>query len=271
MDDANLNGTTDVSQGAEADLGRIVESGDPRIGTTRSAAPTPLEGGITNRNYRARFGETDYVIRVPGKDTNLLEIDREARGRGQRQAPPQLGVAPPWPSRWTTQPRIVTEFVTGRGMSSEELREPSIAEQGRRRARARSTTPPTAASLHRLRLVPSGRDLREDRRATAALRIPDAYEEAHGHGGADRGSAHRPRARAGPLPQRPPGRQLHPRRRRPGAGSSTGSTPGMGDRYFDLAQLRRQQRAGRQRRATRCCAAYFDETPSHRAARRAAR
>ena len=38
----------------------------------RRGTPAPLEGGITNRNFRARFGGADHVIRVPGKDTNLL-------------------------------------------------------------------------------------------------------------------------------------------------------------------------------------------------------
>ena len=45
--------------------------------------PVPLEGGITNRNYKVRFGGDDYVVRVPGKDTNLLEIDRLAEPRRQ--------------------------------------------------------------------------------------------------------------------------------------------------------------------------------------------
>ena len=37
-----------------------------------------LEGGITNRNFRVNFGGTDYVVRLPGKKTNALGIDREA-------------------------------------------------------------------------------------------------------------------------------------------------------------------------------------------------
>ena len=55
--------------------------------------PAPLEGGITNRNFRARFGGDDVVIRLPGKDTEMLGIDRraeraanEARGPGRGRA-----------------------------------------------------------------------------------------------------------------------------------------------------------------------------------------
>ena len=40
--------------------------------------PVALDGGITNRNYRVDFGGSTYVIREPGKDTELLGIDRGA-------------------------------------------------------------------------------------------------------------------------------------------------------------------------------------------------
>ncbi|HSC21607.1 MAG TPA: hypothetical protein VLC07_07750, partial [Solirubrobacterales bacterium] len=40
--------------------------------------PVPLEGGITNRNYKVRFAGEDVVVRLPGKDTDLLGIDRGA-------------------------------------------------------------------------------------------------------------------------------------------------------------------------------------------------
>jgi hypothetical protein len=40
--------------------------------------PTALDGGITNRNYRVTLGGADYVVRRPGKDTDLLGINREA-------------------------------------------------------------------------------------------------------------------------------------------------------------------------------------------------
>ncbi len=56
-------------------------------------APVPLDGGITNRNFRASFGNRLYVVRLPGKDTSLLGISREAeRVAGELAA--SLGVAP---------------------------------------------------------------------------------------------------------------------------------------------------------------------------------
>ena len=40
--------------------------------------PQELDGGITNRNFRVTLGGLDYVVRRPGKDTELLGIDRAA-------------------------------------------------------------------------------------------------------------------------------------------------------------------------------------------------
>ena len=53
----------------------------------------PLDGGITNRNYRVAFGDHDYVVRLPGKDTGLLGIDRDAECDANKLAA-ELGVAP---------------------------------------------------------------------------------------------------------------------------------------------------------------------------------
>jgi thiamine kinase-like enzyme len=74
-------------------LGEIIERLEQRLGPA-DGSPAPLEGGITNRNYRVRFGATEYVVRLPGRDTELLGISREAeRLAGESAA--ELGIAPP--------------------------------------------------------------------------------------------------------------------------------------------------------------------------------
>jgi hypothetical protein len=92
MNDATLNPGPDARQGPEPDLGRIVQQLEPRLGQV-DQEPAPLAGGITNRNYRARFGDAEYVIRVPGKDTSLLEIDRDAERIANERAA-SVGIAP---------------------------------------------------------------------------------------------------------------------------------------------------------------------------------
>ena len=134
MDDASLSGEPDGRQGLQDDLGQIVEQLMPRAWTSPAATPEPLAGGITNRNYRATFGGTDYVIRVPGKDTSLLG-DRPQR-RVRRQRAPRPRSASPRRSRRcsTDPPAIVTDFIEGRAMEPAELREPAAALRRRGRA-----------------------------------------------------------------------------------------------------------------------------------------
>jgi thiamine kinase-like enzyme len=74
------------------DLNGIVERLETRLGPA-SGPPVALPGGITNRNYRVRFGDEDYVVRLPGKDTALLGIDRQAE-RIANEAAARIGIAP---------------------------------------------------------------------------------------------------------------------------------------------------------------------------------
>jgi thiamine kinase-like enzyme len=95
----------------------------PREGTV-----VQLEGGITNRNFRVNFGGTDYVVRLPGKRTALLGIDREAECIANKAAA-ELGIAPKVAALLTEPSALVTAFVSGREMRADELREPeTIAE-----------------------------------------------------------------------------------------------------------------------------------------------
>jgi thiamine kinase-like enzyme len=74
------------------ELDDIVAQLEPVLGALEGD-PQPLEGGITNRNFRARFGGSDYMIRRHGKDTSLLGIDRAAE-RMASEAAARLEIAP---------------------------------------------------------------------------------------------------------------------------------------------------------------------------------
>jgi Phosphotransferase enzyme family len=73
-------------------LSEIIEQLERRLGPL-AGEPAPLEGGITNRNYRVRFGAVDYVLRLPGRETELLGISREAERLACKTAA-ELGIAP---------------------------------------------------------------------------------------------------------------------------------------------------------------------------------
>lgn len=88
----------------------------------RQGGVAALEGGITNRNYRLRWGGADCVLRLPGKDTALLGIDRRAECAATRAAA-AAGIGP---EVIAFEPRLgclVTRFIEGRPVTAEQLRE----------------------------------------------------------------------------------------------------------------------------------------------------
>jgi thiamine kinase-like enzyme len=101
-----------------ADIADIVTRLEALLGPARGEA-VPLEGGITNRNYRVGFGEGDYVVRLPGKDTALLGISREAE-REANAAAAALGLAPAVAA--ALEDCLVTEFVDCEQPTAAELR-----------------------------------------------------------------------------------------------------------------------------------------------------
>lgn len=81
--------------------------------------PEPLDGGITNRNFRIRFGERDCVLRLPGASTGLLGIDREAERLAAAQAA-RVNIAPAVLA--AGEGYLVTEFVVGEPIDPHQLR-----------------------------------------------------------------------------------------------------------------------------------------------------
>lgn len=81
--------------------------------------PVALAGGITNRNYRVRFGDLDCVVRLPGRDTALLGIDRAAE-RSANAAAAAIGIAPAVVA--ADDQCLVTEFLPGAPIDGDRLR-----------------------------------------------------------------------------------------------------------------------------------------------------
>jgi thiamine kinase-like enzyme len=93
---------------------------EPQLGPPESDL-VPLDGGITNRNYRVRLGGRDCVVRLPGKDTDLLGIDREAE-RAATAAAAAVGVGPDVIAFEPERGCLVTGFIEARPVPPEELR-----------------------------------------------------------------------------------------------------------------------------------------------------
>jgi thiamine kinase-like enzyme len=87
--------------------------------------PVAIEGGITNRNWRVRFAGRDCVLRLPGRDTELLGIDREVE-RANTAAAAAVGVGPEVVEFVPELGCLLTAWIPGRAVSAEELRGPLL-------------------------------------------------------------------------------------------------------------------------------------------------
>jgi thiamine kinase-like enzyme len=140
----------------------------------REGSVIQLEGGITNRNFRVKFGGTDYVVRLPGKRTEILGINRTAECIANKAAA-GMGFAPGVAAMFEEPPCLVTLFIDGREMQPEELREPAVLSQiGRdlRRFHESGTELPTGFDSFRLveEYAESGREHGSE--------PPEGYDEA---------------------------------------------------------------------------------------------
>src|SRR5262252_2794931 len=81
----------------------------------------PLMGGLTNTNYKITSPSGFYVVRISGKDTSLLAIDRENEAHNTRAAA-ETGVGAPFVAAVPEQDALVLELIEGEVMSPEKLR-----------------------------------------------------------------------------------------------------------------------------------------------------
>jgi thiamine kinase-like enzyme len=192
--------------------------------------PVPLDGGITNRNFRARFGGRELVVRLPGEDTELLGIDRAAE-REANECAARAGVAPAVAALLEDPPCLVTVFIEGEAMASEQLREPGTLSAVAAALRAVHGCEPIAATFSAFAVVT---EFAEKTRARGG-EVPPEFERA-------RASAAQIEAALRRRPQQPV--LCHNDLLAANfIGSPEGlrivdwEYAGMGDRYFDLGNF----------------------------------
>jgi thiamine kinase-like enzyme len=81
----------------------------------------PLAGGLTNTNYRVTTPRGRYVVRLSGKDTGLLAIDRVNEAHNTIAAA-ETGVGAPVVAALPELDALVLEFLDGEVMDPEKLR-----------------------------------------------------------------------------------------------------------------------------------------------------
>jgi thiamine kinase-like enzyme len=132
-----------------------------------------LGGGITNHNLKVTRPDGTYVLRVTGKQTELLGIDRAVELEATRAAA-AVGVGPDVVDFVEPEGWLVTRFVEGEIPSSELMREPEMLRRVAATLRTVHAGPPVHGRFNAFRVV-------EDYRTTAfehGAEMPAAYASA---------------------------------------------------------------------------------------------
>jgi thiamine kinase-like enzyme len=142
----------------------------------RGGAAEPLAGGLTNTNYKVVSNGRAFVVRVSGKDTGLLAIDRENELHNTIAAA-EAGVGAPFVVAVPEHDALVLEFLDGEVMDAAMLRRGDRLEAIARACRR----------LHGGRRFLHDFDMFEIQRGYVAVvhergfRLPDRYDEFEPH------------------------------------------------------------------------------------------
>ena len=221
-----VQGSSDRVSDLEAALDALAGELGPLQGE-----PVPLEGGLTNRNFRACFGRREVVVRLPGRHTDLLGIDRAAESAAARAAA-RLGIGPEVVAVLEEPACLVCELVPGSPLAEPDVGAPGTLE---RLAGALS-------ALHRSgEHLPCAFDGHGVVRAYAATtrerggRVPADYERALAT--ADRIATSRAGARSTPVPCHNDLLAANVLVRDADLWIVDWEYAGMGDPFFDLGNL----------------------------------
>jgi thiamine kinase-like enzyme len=144
-----------------------------RVWPGRALELEPLGGGITNRNFLVKVDGERHVLRIGGKDTALLGIDRRVEYEASRVAA-ALGVGPDVVDFAEPEGFLVTRYIEGRPVPIEEIHRPETLRAVTRTLRHVHDGPPIPGRFDAFRVV-------EAYSSTAAgrgVRVPEAYREA---------------------------------------------------------------------------------------------
>ena len=96
-----------------------------RLWPGRPATIEPLGGGITNRNFKVVVEGAAYVLRMGGAKTELLGIDRAVEHAASLRAE-EVGVGPAVAAFVESEGWLVTRFIDGRPIAVEAMRTTAV-------------------------------------------------------------------------------------------------------------------------------------------------
>ena len=224
-----------------------VEAIVARIWPGEQARVDVLGGGITNHNFKVDLAEGSYVLRIAGRDTSLLGIDRSVEHEASLAAA-AVGVGPEVVAFVEPEGYLVTRFIEGSIVPVDSMREAESIRRVAQALRAVHRGPSLPARFISFRVV-------EDYRTTAfshGAEVPPSFAWA-------RQVARRVERARGAFPERPCHNDLlnanfidDGERIR----IVDWEYAGMGDVFFDLANFSVNHGFGREERQG-LLAAYF--------------
>lgn len=149
---------------------QVVERGS--LWRRRDVRWSELSGGLTNTNYVVEVDGARYVVRIPGRSTDLLAVDRENERRNA-EAAATTGVSPrivEYLDEWNV---MILEFIEGETMSGAALRTPEQARRIAASLRRLHTAPRFRRDFDMFRLTEFYLGVCDDRR----VRIPEGFRD----------------------------------------------------------------------------------------------
>ena len=101
------------------DLSHILQR-IPQLSDSQILEIDELTGGITNKNYKITTQQGCFVLRLGGNETRYLGIDRKNEYECSSQAA-LIGIAPEPVAFLEPEGYILAEFISGKGIPSEEI------------------------------------------------------------------------------------------------------------------------------------------------------
>ena len=134
----------------------------------------PLEGGITNRNFVVTRAGERFVLRVPGKDTELLGIDRANEARAATLAA-EAGVGPLVVAFLPESGCFVARFVDGDHIPMADLRRDDVLGSVVGSLRRFHLCPPIPSTFNVFRVV----EIYAETATARGVAPPPAFSDAH--------------------------------------------------------------------------------------------
>jgi thiamine kinase-like enzyme len=191
---------------------------------------TRIEAGRTNTNFRVRAGDEFFFLRLAGKDTELLGIDRTAEQDAARAAA-DAGVGPEVFAYLPELGCLVTRWIDADPLSEGDLEREEVLRPVVDAIQAIHAGPALRWSFDPFRIVEDYRRISEQR----GVQVPEAYDDAH-----EKASRIEAAFASAPKPLRPCHNDLLESnffRRGDHVWVVDHEYAGMGDPFFDLGNL----------------------------------